>query len=89
MKNVTPNRVLPDWAIVELSRIAAGNNWKIVVKPLAGLDHVIIKILGEGEGLDSSGWTGFRVTMQEDWEDLKHLRQGDLRIEVAARVEEY
>ena len=79
MKNVTPNRVLPDWAIEELGLLAEENGWKIVVKPMAVIDQVTIKILGQDERLDSNGWAKFLVAMTSDWEDLAHLRPGDFR----------
>ncbi len=89
MKNVTPNRVLPHWAIEELGNIATENNWKITVRPLDGLDQVEVKILGEDESFSSSGWTKFRVTMTSDWEDLAHLVEGGIYSEIASRLEAY
>ena len=89
MKNVTPNRVLPDWAIEELGFIAEENGWKIVVKPMAVIDQVIIKILGKNERLGSNGLFSCMVTMTSDWEDLAHLRSGDLTEVIESRAEEH
>ncbi len=89
MKNVTPNRVLPHWAIEELGNIATENNLRFTAKPLDGLDQVEIGILVEAESLDSLGWTTFRVTMTSDWENLAYLEEGDIHSEIASRLEYY
>ena len=86
MRNVTPKRVLPDWAIAELGVIAREEDWRIDVKPMGGLDQVGIKVMRpDGDHC----WTKFLVTMRRDWTNLQNLREGDLSLEIYTRLGDY
>ena len=73
MKNVTPNKVLPEWAIIELGQAAEEYGLKINVRQVRH-DWPQLKIDAE------CGQRGFQflVSMRDDWEDLRHLGEGDL-----------
>lgn len=80
MSSTTPNRVLPRWAREELGSIAGRYEYRVNVKPMAGLDQVGIELV------DHAGvWTRFLVTMKSDWSDLARLRSGDLEEEIQER----
>jgi hypothetical protein len=73
MRTVTPNKVLPEWAIYELSQIADLYGLKITVRQvLHNLPQLNIAVEC-GESIFH-----FRVSMSEDWEDLLGLGEGDL-----------
>ena len=71
MNNITPSRVLPNWAIKELGRASKDFDIKIAVRPLGGdCPQVMIDI--------NDGGFQFVVAMRDDWEDLLHLGEDDL-----------
>jgi len=73
MKSVTPNRVLPEWAIEELGQIAEEHGLKITVKQ-TGNDWPQLKVAVEC----GQRRFHFLVSMRDDWENLRHLEEGDL-----------
>ena len=73
MRNVTPTRVLPHWAIEELGQAAEAFDLKITVQQ-ARYNLRQLKIVVKG---DLGGFYLF-VSMTEDWEDLSLLGEGDL-----------
>jgi len=73
MRNVTPTRVLPHWAIEELGQAAEAYDLKITVRPLGGdCPRMLIGVSHE------CGDFQFAVYMRDDWEDLRRLSEGDL-----------
>ena len=73
MRSVTPNRVLPHWAIVELGQACDAYDLKVTVRPLSGNCPQM-----EVKYVDDYGDFRFIVSMRDDWEDLRTLVEGDL-----------
>ncbi len=90
MKNVTPNRVLPNWAIEELGSIASETGLRFTVhqigEDLAQLEIRVIANIYHYKGINIGT---FIVSMRDDWEDLRHLSEGDLYGVVAERFGKY
>ena len=73
MKNVTPTKVLPDWAICELGQVAREYGLKITVRQVMH-DWPQLEVVVECGESNSH----FLVSMRDDWEDLRILGEGDL-----------
>ena len=84
MRNVTPNRVLPHWAIEELGQACEDFGLKITVRPLSGNCPQMEVDVNCGV----SRLTRFAVWMTDDWEDISSLGEGDLWEIVSKKYEE-
>ena len=73
MKNVTPNKVLPEWAIIELGQVAEQHGVRITVKQTRN-DWPQLKIAVNSD----KRVFHFLISMRDDWDDLCILGEGDL-----------
>ena len=73
MKSVTSNKVLPDWAVIELGQVAEEYGLEITVKQ-ARSDWAQLRIAVNS----NKRVIHFLVSMRDDWEDLLVLGGGDL-----------
>jgi len=86
MKNIASNRVLPHWAIEELGQVAGATGLKFTVHQVEGdwpqlQIRVVVDICNhKGAVVDA-----FFVSMRDDWEDLRILREGDLEDIISGR----
>jgi len=80
MKSVTPNRVLPEWAIIELGQVAEEYGLKITVRQAGSNERLLQHDWPQLKIVVKCGKRGFHflVSMRDDWDDLRHLGEGDL-----------
>ena len=73
MKNVTPTKVFPEWAIIELGQVAEEYGLRITVEQ-SEVDWAQLRITVNSD----KRVFHFLVSMRDDWEDLLILGEGDL-----------